>query len=286
MILFVLMFMISSFLYSVRYWPDIYNYINANITIKRIPTISELELTIVEVDFTTETYRTTDLDYLDGSTFDGLDIDEFMKDEIDFKNKVKRNIVMEQLKDYIELPPRPIFVDYIFLEEPIKQDKNDPKHTSGDETAPKEIEEDGDIPKISVTGIVIEDDLSESTISEEPAVTKIYYTVQPPKPKPKRCIDEEPNTTEMITEEYIPEHITTKEGYLVGDDPNSNADEVIEESVVLTKRANENELVDDEQDESLMKDSVDVRKLSTRGSEDVEMVTRKPWKLQMMVSIL
>lgn len=293
MILFVVLFMISSFLYTARYWKDIYNYVNANITIRRIPTITELELTRIEVEsaFTTETYTSTDIDYVDFSTIDGLDIDEFMKDEIDFKKKVKRFIAVEQLKDYIELPQRPIFVDYVFLEEPITQETKTASNKEGDiHTPPKEIDEDGSIPKTSVKGVVIEDDQPKTTVSEEPAVTKNYYTVQPPKSKSKRCINEELSTTiqdtiyttEISTTGHIPEHSTTKEGYLVGDDPKVN--EVTEEPIVLTTKANENELVDDEDDTSLMWDSVDVSKLSTRGSEDVEMVTGKPWKLQMMVS--
>ena len=300
MMLFVIMFMISSFLYSARYWPDIYNYINANITIRRIPTISELELTkidVIEVEYTTEIfsdshYSTTDDDYLDSSTVNGPDIEEFMKDEINFNKKVKRAIIIEQLKDYIELPPRPIFVDYIFLEEPIKEDINIKRNTAGDETPPKEIEEDRDILKTLVTGMVIEDDLPKTTVSEEPHVTKKYYTVQPTKSeKSKRCVDEDETTelditttTEMGTTEFIPEHSTTKEGYLVGDDPNLKVDEVTEETMVLTTKANENELVDDEHDSRLIRDSVDVSMLSTRGPDDVEMVTDKPWKLQMMVS--
>ncbi|KAJ8708486.1 hypothetical protein PYW07_010611 [Mythimna separata] len=292
LILFVLLFIISSFLYSARYWKDIYNYVNANVTIRHIPTITELELTVIKVepDFTTETYSTTDFDYQDLSTIDDLDIDEFMKDEFDYTKKVKRHIVIDQLKDYIELPPRPIFVDYVFLESPIKRDTKPANDKEGVDTAPKETDDDGEIPRTSITGVVLEDEPPEPTVSEEPAVTKYYYTVQPTKSKSKRSIDQEPSattqgiiyTTEIATTEYIPEHSTTKEGYLVGDDLDLSVNEVIDEPVVLTTKANENELVDDEEDTNLMRDSVDVSKLTTRGSEDVEMVTRKPWKLQMM----
>ncbi|KAJ8708839.1 hypothetical protein PYW08_010221 [Mythimna loreyi] len=277
---------------NARYWKDIYNYVNANITIRRIPTITELELTVikVETDFTTESYSTTDFDYIDSSTIDDLDIDEFMKDEFDYTKKVKRHIVIDQLKDYIELPPRPIFVDYVFLEEPIKRETKPPNNKEDDDTPQEETDDDGDILRTKVTGVVVEDVPPEPTVSEEPAVTKYYYTVQPTKSKSKRCADEESSmttqsiiyTSEITTSEYIPEHITTKEGYLVGDDLDSKITEVTENTIVLTTKANENELVDDEEDSNLMKDSVDVSHLSTRGSEDVEMVTRKPWKLQMM----
>ncbi|KAF9408648.1 hypothetical protein HW555_011738 [Spodoptera exigua] len=269
--------MISTFLYSAKYWPDVYNYINANITIKRIPTISELELTVIEVDYTTEqSYTSTDGDYIEVSTVDDLDIDEFMKDEIDFTKKVKRNIVVEQLKDYIELPPRPIFVDYMFIEEPIKQE-TDTKDSADDVNIPKET--DKNIIKTSVTGVMVEDELPKTTVSEEPAVTKKYYTVQTPKTKEsRRSVDEKEATTEMTNPE--PEHTTTIEGYLVGDEKKDV--EVTEVPIIITTKANENELVDDEDDSQLMKDSVDVSNLSTRSSDDVEMVTRKPWKMQML----
>lgn len=63
-------------------------------------------------------------------------------------------------------------------------------------------------------------------------------------------------------------------------------EEVIEREtevpIVITTKANENELFDDEDDTGLMKDSVDVSNLSTRSPDDVEMVTRKPWKMQML----
>uniref|UniRef100_A0A2H1WNV5 SFRICE_033199 n=1 Tax=Spodoptera frugiperda TaxID=7108 RepID=A0A2H1WNV5_SPOFR len=275
------MFMISTFLYSAKYWPDVYNYINANITIKRIPTISELELTVIEVvDYTTEQpYTSTDGDYIEVSTVDDLDIDEFMKDEIDFTKKVKRHIEVEQLKDYIELPPRPIFVDYVFIEEPMKQEI-DPKKLvdNHDSDIPKEM--DKDIMKTLVTGVIIEDDLPKNTVSEDPAVTKKYYTVQPTKSKAsRRSINEEVYTTELPKQEV--EHTTTIEGYLVGD-----AEEIERETevpIVITTKANENELFDDEDDTGLMKDSVDVSNLSTRSPDDVEMVTRKPWKMQMLI---
>ncbi|XP_047036802.1 uncharacterized protein LOC124642432 isoform X1 [Helicoverpa zea] len=284
MMLFVIMFLISSFLYSARYWPDVYNYINANITIKRIPTISELELTVVEVDtYTTESYTTTDVEYIDVSTVNDFDIDEFMKDEIDPKGKVKRNIVYEQLKDYIELPTRPIFVDYVFLEEPLIQET--PPMNAGTENEAKETKKDVDILKTVVTGVVIEDDLPKTTVNEEPAVTKLYYTVQPTvSDKIKRCVDEDDTTEQYLpeTSETVIEHTTTIEGYLVGDDSKAMVDEVTEEPVVLTTKANENELVDDEHDERLMKDLVDMSKMSTRSSDDVEMVTGKPEKIMML----
>ncbi|KAH9628338.1 hypothetical protein HF086_003509 [Spodoptera exigua] len=261
------MFMISTFLYSAKYWPDVYNYINANITIKRIPTISELELTVIEVDYTTEqSYTSTDGDYIEVSTVDDLDIDEFMKDEIDFTKKVKRNIVVEQLKDYIELPPRPIFVDYMFIEEPMKQE-TDTKDSADDVNINIPKETDKNIIKTSVTGVVVEDELPKTTIGEEPAVTKKYYTVQTPKTKEsRRSVDEKEATTEMTNPE--PEHTTTIEGYLVGDEKKDA--EVTEVPIIITTKANENELVEDEDDSQLMKDSVDVSNLSTRSSDDVK----------------
>ncbi|CAH1641710.1 unnamed protein product [Spodoptera littoralis] len=278
MMLFVIMFMISTFLYSAKYWPDVYNYINANITIKRIPTISELELTVIEVDYTTEQpYTSTDGDYIEVSTVDDFDIDEFMKDEIEFTKKVKRHIEVEQLKDYIELPPRPIFVDYIFIEEPMRQETDASKKAADDDNIPEET--DKNILKTSVTGIVIEDEQPKTTVSEEPAVRKKYYTVQPEKTKEsRRSIDEGLYTTEISNNEL--EHTTTIEGYLVGD--NERDEEVTEEPIVITTKSNENELLDDEDDSQLMKDSVDVSNLSTRSSDDVELVTRKPWKMQML----
>ncbi|XP_026735588.1 uncharacterized protein LOC113499342 [Trichoplusia ni] len=273
MMLFVLMFMISSFLYSAKYWPDVYNYINANITIKRIPTISELQLTVVDVDYTTEAevYTTTDQDYMEMTTSEDFDIDEFMKDEFDLKAKTKRNIEIEQFKDYIELPPRGIFVDYVFLEEPIKQ--NDSK-TSEEET--DVFDEEESIYKTSVTLLV--DDLDGTTlqeVSEDPAVTKKYYTVQDSINKEEnREITEEPMTKEIELQVF--EHTTTKEGYLVGDDQNCEEEE---ESVALTTEGMENELVEEE--EKIMRDLVDFSKMSTRKS-DVEMFTGKPEKFQMM----
>lgn len=69
LILFVMLFLISAFLYSARYWKDVYNYITPNITIKHIPTVSELNLTDYEVDFTTEMYGST-TEYGDYSTID------------------------------------------------------------------------------------------------------------------------------------------------------------------------------------------------------------------------
>ncbi|KOB78588.1 ATP-dependent Clp protease ATP-binding subunit ClpX [Operophtera brumata] len=120
LIFFVMIFLISALLYSSRYWPDVYNYINANITIKHIPTLSELNLTVLEVDWTTELYTTVE-DY-DSSTVEGFDfdIDEFTNIQGDFEKpkRPKRNAKIEKFEnDYNELPRRSVVVDYLFLEE-------------------------------------------------------------------------------------------------------------------------------------------------------------------------
>lgn len=122
MIFFVILFLILAALYSTRYWPDIYNYVNANITIKRIPTLSELNLTILEVDETTEFYATVG-DYPEATTIEGLDIDidDFFNvtndDEAYKAIRVKRYALEEFGKDYSELPKKNVVVDYMFLEE-------------------------------------------------------------------------------------------------------------------------------------------------------------------------
>lgn len=122
LILFVILFMISTFLYSARFWPDIYNYVNANITIKRIPTISELNITIINVpvdniEYTTEVYSTTD-GYTDVTdTFDDFtgDFDDF------FNDRKRREVKIEETnKDYSELPQN-VIVHYVFsYQEPIE----------------------------------------------------------------------------------------------------------------------------------------------------------------------
>lgn len=120
MILFVVLFLISAFLYSARYWPDIYNYVNANITITRIPTLSELNLTIIEVEYGTEMYSTTDFDYSDSTNaFDTTEDYAFSFDEFDFpKAKVRRNAKLEDLgKDFAEVPKKAVLVDYFFMDE-------------------------------------------------------------------------------------------------------------------------------------------------------------------------
>ncbi|XP_063385908.1 uncharacterized protein LOC134671954 [Cydia fagiglandana] len=119
LILFVMLFIISAFLYSAKYWPDVYNYINANITIKRIPTISELHPVIIhEIDYTTEfteLYSTTDgSDYLEVTTDDDvfdLSFDDFMNDGADDKRR-KRQIPVEEMKVNIEIVKANY--DYVF----------------------------------------------------------------------------------------------------------------------------------------------------------------------------
>ncbi|XP_063540736.1 uncharacterized protein LOC134749647 [Cydia strobilella] len=116
LILFVMLFIISAFLYSAKYWPDMYNYINANITIKRIPTISELHPVIVhETDYTTELYSTTDgSDYLEVTTNGGdfdLNFDDFMNEGADDRRR-KRQIPVEEMKVNIEIVKANY--DYVF----------------------------------------------------------------------------------------------------------------------------------------------------------------------------
>ncbi|XP_053620362.1 clotting factor B-like isoform X2 [Plodia interpunctella] len=120
MILFVVLFILSCLLYSSKYWPDVYNYVHANITIKRIPTLSELNFTVIEVDYT-EIYPTTDLD---GTTIDDFDTNTedsiFLFDEFDFPTtKEKRGVKIDN-NDYMEVPSKSVLVDYFFVEEPTK----------------------------------------------------------------------------------------------------------------------------------------------------------------------
>lgn len=118
MILFVMLFIISLFLYSAKYWPDVYNYINANITIKRIQTISELNMTILTVnngEYTTETYSTTDLDYNEGTTDKFGNTEDFGDFEDFFNDRKKRNVKVEEIgKDYSEVP-RNAIINYVFM---------------------------------------------------------------------------------------------------------------------------------------------------------------------------
>ncbi|XP_063366907.1 uncharacterized protein LOC134655378 [Cydia amplana] len=144
LILFVMLFIISAFLYSAKYWPDVYNYINANITIKRIPTISELHPVIIhESDYTTELYSTTDgSDYLEVITDDDdfdLNFDDFMNVGTDDKRR-KRQIPVEEMKVNIEIVKANY--DYVFdfditTESFVKNVVNETKMTT---TEPNHIE--------------------------------------------------------------------------------------------------------------------------------------------------
>lgn len=113
LILFVMLFMISAFLYTAKYWPDVYTYVNANITIKRIPTISELNITIInriDGEYTTEKlYSTTD--FTDTT-------DEFEEYTVNFEDffpdRRKRGIKIERMNnDYGEVP-RNVIIHYVF----------------------------------------------------------------------------------------------------------------------------------------------------------------------------
>lgn len=268
MILFVCMFIISAFLYSTRYWPDVYNYINANITIKRIPTISELNIQIVEVgyDYTTEVYSTTDAEYFELSTTDDFDMDEFMSARIEAKPKVKRNVMLEEIKDYRELPDRPIFVDYVFLEEPLETGvKNNTK-------------DEEDVFKTLITKKVIENEteiVAKSNIEEDISVTDKNQNNKIKKNNLERLIEpkygEHEEDFENIYKENLTKPATTKEDYLVGDkfDHESKRQSTNEPLEITTDRNEQNG--DEESELNLLTDLVDMSQMSTRSPEDVEM---------------
>ncbi|CAH0715098.1 unnamed protein product, partial [Brenthis ino] len=112
MILIVMLGIISTFLYSVKFWPDIYNYINANITIKRIPKISEIEnLTIIEdtMSMTTDFYESTDF-----STTEAYEDDYSKFEDFEDLNRRRRNVKVDEGKDYSEIPKSNVVVDYVF----------------------------------------------------------------------------------------------------------------------------------------------------------------------------
>ncbi|XP_013168623.1 PREDICTED: uncharacterized protein LOC106118509 [Papilio xuthus] len=107
-IMFVLLFIIASVLYSVRYWPDVYRYVTANITIKRIPKISELNQTDFEFEMTTEDFTTYVYEYT-FSSIDGVD------NEFDYFDLPKRNKRDYQIvDDYIEVLNSKL-IDYNFI---------------------------------------------------------------------------------------------------------------------------------------------------------------------------
>lgn len=113
LILFVMLFMISAFLYSAKYWPDVYTYVNANITIKRIPTISELNITIInriDGEYTTENlYSTTDTtDTTEEFEEYTINFEEFIPD------RRKRGVKIERMNnDYGEVPKN-VIIHYVF----------------------------------------------------------------------------------------------------------------------------------------------------------------------------
>nr|XP_026488558.1 serine protease gd-like [Vanessa tameamea] len=114
LILIVMLFIIVMFLYSAKYWPDIYNFINANVTITHIPKISEIEKS-TSFDETTEYYGTTNVyDATDISiSIDVFDDDYFNFDDVENERK-KRNSIFIETKDYSEVPEKKIIVDYYF----------------------------------------------------------------------------------------------------------------------------------------------------------------------------
>lgn len=104
----VVLFIIASVLYSVRYWPDLYKYVNANITITRISKISELNLTYFE-EITTEDFPSTYVYDYTLSPIDGVG-QEF--DYFDSPKINKREIPI--VNDYNELPKVNV-MDYTFI---------------------------------------------------------------------------------------------------------------------------------------------------------------------------
>lgn len=110
-ILFVVLFMLSLTLYSTKFWPDVYKYINANITIKRIPKISEIDYEVV--DRVTESFDDgyTTTEFYDETTA-MFEEDDFNLDDIDFDRR-KRSVNDIIAKDYSEVP-RTVVVDYFF----------------------------------------------------------------------------------------------------------------------------------------------------------------------------
>ncbi|XP_047539344.1 serine protease gd-like [Vanessa atalanta] len=114
LILIVMLFIIVMFLYSAKYWPDIYNFINANVTITHIPKISEIEKS-TSFDETTEYYGTTNVyDTTDISiSIDVFDDDYFNFDDVENERK-KRNSIFIETKDYSEVPEKKTIVDYFF----------------------------------------------------------------------------------------------------------------------------------------------------------------------------
>lgn len=124
LIFFVILFLVSTILYSARYWPDVYNYINANITITRIPTLKELNPTILSIDYTTESttqidgmsttdwYETSTSDYLFDGNYSAI-FDEEFDYFLPIENRRKREAVNIN-QDFVLLPNKTVIVDYFF----------------------------------------------------------------------------------------------------------------------------------------------------------------------------
>ncbi|XP_046972656.1 serine protease gd-like isoform X2 [Vanessa cardui] len=114
LIMIVMLFIIVVVLYSAKYWPEVYNFINANVTITRIPKISEIEKS-TSFDETTEYYGTTNVyDTTDISiSIDVIDDDYFNFDDVENERK-RRNSIFIESKDYSEVPEKKIIVDYFF----------------------------------------------------------------------------------------------------------------------------------------------------------------------------
>lgn len=124
MILIVMLLIIVMFLCSTKYWRDVHNYINANITITHIPKRSEMEnWTIIEEttefnDFTTNIYETT-TDVNNEDYFDFNDVEN---------GKTKRSMKIVETKDYSEVPKKDEneIVNYYFnIDESKEEEMND-----------------------------------------------------------------------------------------------------------------------------------------------------------------
>lgn len=117
-----MLLIIVMFLCSTKYWRDVHNYINANITITHIPKRSKMEnWTIVEEttefnDFTTNIYETT-TDINNDDYFDFNDVEN---------GKTKRSVKNEETKDYSEVPNENEIVNYYFnIDESKEEEMND-----------------------------------------------------------------------------------------------------------------------------------------------------------------
>ncbi|CAH2098490.1 unnamed protein product [Euphydryas editha] len=124
MILIAMLLIIVMFLCSTKYWRDVHNYINANITITHIPKRSEVSNWTI-IDDTTEYYEVTTNMYESTLTTDGVNKDYFDLDDVKNRKK-KRSVKIVETKDYSEVSEKNKMVDYYFnIDEPKTEDMND-----------------------------------------------------------------------------------------------------------------------------------------------------------------